>query len=136
MTDSARVLIVDDEVPFASSLRSELQARGGMEVRVVNEARRAIHETESFKPHVVLMDHRFPEGDIGVSELLPQLRGFMRPPEVIILTGQRGKSFDLVHEARDNACFAFQDKVDIYQDDWIFKVVEAAYRRCRMKWEA
>ncbi len=108
-----------------------------MQVMVANKCRRAICDVESFQSEVMLLGNRFPEGDIGVSELLPQLRGFFRPPEVIMIFEDRPRnSFDLVHEARDNVAFASFDAQYIYDDGIIFKAVKAASARYRRNAES
>lgn len=61
MTDKIRVLIVDDHPIVRSGLRSLLMAESDIEV--VGEAtdgEEALKQTESFHPHVVLMDISMP----------------------------------------------------------------------------
>lgn len=135
VNERIRVLIVDDDRAYAEALKTDLLSDSALDVRVVLEASKALESIEQFEPQVVILDNRFPEGEIGVSEVLPQLRGFMFPPEVIVVTAFRGEGFDLAYEARDYAAFAFRDKMDVYKDDWIFKTIRAAYENYRKKRE-
>jgi chemotaxis response regulator CheB len=131
-----KILIVYNDLSFANSLRNELLTRGHANIHVTREYRRAVYDVEEFHPEVILLGNRFPEGDIGVNAFLPQLRGFNRPPEVIMIFEARPRnSFDLIHEARDNGAFAAFDAPYIYDDGIIFDTIKTASARYRYKVE-
>ena len=82
-----RVLLVDDEVAFANSVRQYLERTGRYDVRCLQLGREALSVAHEWTPEVVLLDYMLPDLDGGqVYQLLkadPQLR---RIP-IILLTG-------------------------------------------------
>jgi DNA-binding NtrC family response regulator len=82
---STKVLIVDDEVEFASTLAERLALRN-YDVKAVYNAEDAIAGAQSDPPDVVLLDLRMP----GISglEVLKTLKKFDPTIEVILVTGQ------------------------------------------------
>jgi len=82
---STKVLIVDDEVEFASALAERLALRN-YDVRAVYHAEDAITTAQSDPPDVVLLDLRMP--GIGGFEVLKTIKKIDPTIEVILLTGQ------------------------------------------------
>jgi len=82
---STKVLIVDDEVEFASTLAERLALRN-YDVKAVYNAEDAITTAQSDPPDVVLLDLRMP--GIGGLEVLKTLKKFDPTIEVILVTGQ------------------------------------------------
>ena len=85
MSDSIRILIVDDQALFRESLGMLLAAQPGFEV--VGEAPNgavALERVRALRPHVVLMDLRMPVLDGVVATR--QLRGEHPDVQVIALT--------------------------------------------------
>jgi DNA-binding NtrC family response regulator len=82
---SAKVLIVDDEVEFASALAERLTLRN-YDVKAVYHVEDAITAVQSDPPDVVLLDLRMP--GIGGFEVLKTIKKFDPTIEVILLTGQ------------------------------------------------
>ena len=80
-----RVLIVDDEVEFASALAERLTLRK-YEASAAYNAADAIALVKSSPPDVVLLDLRMP--GLGGFEVLKAIKGFDSTIEVILLTGQ------------------------------------------------
>lgn len=80
-----RVLIVDDHEVFGSSLAFVLDAEGDMRtVGVAKTVAAALSMAAANAPHVVLLDHRLPDGDgVGAIGALLELPG---PPQVVVLT--------------------------------------------------
>jgi PAS domain S-box-containing protein len=72
MTDR-RVLIVDDDVDFADSLRDLLEAEE-YQIKAANNARDAVMMAEAFAPHVVLIDIRLRLGQGDGLDLLATLK--------------------------------------------------------------
>ena len=82
---STKVLIVDDEVEFASTLAERLTLRN-YDVKAVYHVGDAIDALESNPPDVVLLDLRMP--GIGGVEVLKVIKKCDPTIEVILLTGQ------------------------------------------------
>ena len=82
---STKVLIVDDEVEFASTLAERLALRN-YDVQAVYSAEDAITSAQNDPPDVVLLDLRMP--GIGGLEVLKTLKKFDPTIEVILVTGQ------------------------------------------------
>jgi DNA-binding NtrC family response regulator len=82
---STKVLIVDDEVEFASTLAERLALRN-YDVKAVYHVEDAIAALESNPPDVVLLDLRMP--GIGGVEVLKAIKKHDPTIEVILLTGQ------------------------------------------------
>ena len=64
ITDQARILVVDDEKSFTDLMRLNLLDEG-FQVKVVNEATKAIDAAKEYKPDVMLLDIVMPEEDGG-----------------------------------------------------------------------
>jgi DNA-binding NtrC family response regulator len=82
---STKVLIVDDEAEFASTLAERLALRK-YDVTAVNRSDDAIKTIRDHPPDVVLLDLRMP--GIGGFEVLRTIKEFDPTIEVILLTGQ------------------------------------------------
>ncbi len=85
MTESIRVLLVDDEEEFTSALAERLTLRG-IATEAVSDGHKALEAMKKAAPHVVLLDVRMP----GVSgmEVLDFLKANYPGVGVILLTGQ------------------------------------------------
>ena len=79
-----KVLLVDDEVEFASALAERLELRN-YEVKTANNALEALGLINSFLPDVVVLDLRIPGMD-GI-ETLKTIKKLDPTIEVIMLTG-------------------------------------------------
>jgi len=73
MTSDHRILIVDDDVDFAESLKEELESKG-YRMEVAHDAREALDLAAAFQPQVVLMDIRLQTGAGDGLDLLDQLK--------------------------------------------------------------
>lgn len=80
---SPRLLIVDDERPFAEAL-AEFFADRGYEVRAVGSTAEALASIEGFAPDAVISDVRMP-GSTGL-DLLERLRARAKNPAVVLVT--------------------------------------------------
>jgi DNA-binding response OmpR family regulator len=83
--NSWKVLLVDDEEEFASTLAERLQLRG-ISTRAVNSGEEALYVMGIDPPHVVVLDVLMP-GMNGL-EVLQQIRAKHANLPVILLTGQ------------------------------------------------
>ncbi|MCH2169899.1 sigma-54 dependent transcriptional regulator [Myxococcota bacterium] len=81
----ARVLVVDDELGVRESLRMLLE--GDHEVTAVESVDRALHEIETQRPDLILLDLVMPERD-GFA-LLEDLREREQPPPVMVVSATR-----------------------------------------------
>ena len=61
--NSKRILIVDDEPGVTRSLKLNLEAMAGYEVRTENNSARAIDAALGFRPHLILLDVLMPRPD-------------------------------------------------------------------------
>lgn len=84
MAPKARVLLVDDEREFATTLAERLSLRG-YDARAAFSAEAALAAVEAAAPDVVLLDLNLP-GVRGV-ELLLTLRQMLPHGEIILLSG-------------------------------------------------
>jgi len=79
-----KILLVDDEVEFVSTLSERLQLRG-YDVRTANNALEALAFVYKEAPDVIILDLRIPGMD-GI-ETLKTIKKFDPTIEVIMLTG-------------------------------------------------
>jgi two-component system CheB/CheR fusion protein len=83
-----KVLVVDDNVDAADSLRMVLEAQGGHSVRVAYDGAAALAAAREFRPDVALLDIGLPKGMDGyeVAQRLRALPGLERT-SLVALTG-------------------------------------------------
>lgn len=84
MPVSPKVMIVDDEERFRTTLRKLLTVKG-VDATAVGSAKEALAELGSNPYDVILLDVKMPE--MGGIEALAELKKINRNVEVIILTG-------------------------------------------------
>lgn len=82
--NKARIMIVDDDLDFATALAERLRIRS-YETHVVTAYNETIALIEKIKPDVVLLDLNLP-GISGI-EILMTIRNISPEVEVILLTG-------------------------------------------------
>ncbi len=82
--DEIYVLIVDDEVEFASTLAERMELRG-LRVKATNCGEDALSSVLTEPPDVVLLDLKMP--DIGGLEVLDAIKSTDPSIEVIMITG-------------------------------------------------
>lgn len=80
-----KVLLVDDEVEFASALTERLELRG-IDARAAYSGEEALEEIERDLPQVVILDLMMP--GIGGMEVLRRIKTAHPSVRVILLTGQ------------------------------------------------
>lgn len=121
MTETVRVLLVDDEAEFAVTLAERLEFRG-FSVRTAPDGETALQLIQEERPDVMVLDLRLPGMD-GFS-VLQRLRSDDPSLPVILLTGQ-GSTREGIEGMRLGA-FDFMIKpLDI--DAFIRKVREALH---------
>jgi len=114
-----KVLIVDDEMEFASTLAARLQIRG-YDAKSVYSAEDAIDFVRNDNPDVMLLDLRMP-GMNGV-HVLRTIRQFNESTQVIMLTGL-GDSWESAEGMESGAFDCMMKPVDI--EKIIVKINEA-----------
>ena len=114
-----KVLLVDDEEEFVTTLAERLQLRG-IQVQTATDGESALRLVEDDPPQVVALDVLMP--GIGGFEVLQQIKS--RNPEipVILLTG-RGSTKDGIEGMRLGAFDYLMKPLDI--DELINKMKEA-----------
>ncbi len=78
------ILIIDDEVEFASTLVERFSLRG-IEARSANRGVEALALVEACVPDVVILDLKMP--DLSGLEVMSRIKGIDPSIEIIILTG-------------------------------------------------
>jgi DNA-binding NtrC family response regulator len=118
-----KVLLIDDEVEFASALAERLQLRN-YDAKAVYNALEALNSIYSDKPDVVVLDLKIPGMD-GL-EILKTIKQFDPTIEVIILTGHG--DIESVKEGLTSGAFEYIMKpLDI--GELIAKIEQAKKRR-------
>jgi DNA-binding NtrC family response regulator len=117
-----RIMIVDDEVEFATALAERLQLRD-YEVKTAYNALEALGLVPGFKPDVVILDLKIPGMD-GI-ETLKTLKKYDQSIEVIILTGHGDAGS--VDEGMKSGAFEYIMKpIDIGE---LTSKIDRAYRK-------
>lgn len=99
---SIKVLIVDDEYEFSSTLQTRLNLRNFL-TTMVNSGEAALKAVEEEKPDVLLLDLKMP--DLDGLEVLARLREAHADIKVIILTGHG--SFEVGREGMELGAFDY-----------------------------
>jgi two-component system, OmpR family, KDP operon response regulator KdpE len=81
MSESYRILVVDDELQIGRVLRRSLSARG-YEVQVAGNGEEGLEVCESWKPDLVITDLSMP--NMGGIELCRRLRAISRVPIIVL----------------------------------------------------
>ncbi len=118
-----KVLLVDDEVEFASALAERLQLRN-YDAKAISNALEALASIYSDPPDVVVLDLKIPGMD-GI-EILKTIKQFDPSIEVIILTGHG--AVESVEEGIKRGAFEYIMKpIDI--GELVAKIERAKKRR-------
>jgi two-component system alkaline phosphatase synthesis response regulator PhoP len=81
-----RLLIVDDDAPFAHAMMTSLSEDGRIDVvGIAADGEEALELSEAFRPDVMLLDLNMPRVD-GY-EVLRRINERARQPTIIVLTG-------------------------------------------------
>ena len=119
--ESLRVLVVDDEVEFVSTLVERLQLRA-IAAEGVTRGGDALAALEHSEFDVILLDVRMP--GIGGLEVIRKIKRDHQETQVIMLTGHGSEKHEV--EARKLGAFEYLQKpVDI---ETLMKKVKLAYK--------
>lgn len=88
MLAGARIVVVDDDIDVADSMRLALTTEGAS-VRVVSDGNAAVRTILDDKPDVVLLDMMLPKRSGFL--VLEQIKGYEDSPIVIMVTANEGK---------------------------------------------
>lgn len=80
----SKILIIDDEVEFASTLCQRLRLRS-IETAEAHSGADGLVKIEEFKPDIVILDLKMP--DMNGLDMLAEIKGRESKVEVIMLTG-------------------------------------------------
>jgi DNA-binding response OmpR family regulator len=104
-----KILLVDDEVEFVTTLAERLDLRG-IAARVAHDGESALKAVAEDEPHVMVLDVMMP-GMKGI-EVLQRVREQHPAVQVILLTGQ-GKTRDGIEGMRHGAFAYLMKPLDI-----------------------
>jgi CheY-like chemotaxis protein len=65
MEEKNRILIVDDDIPYAELLKLQLEKTGAYEVKIVADGTAVVAAAREFKPRLILLDILMPGQDGG-----------------------------------------------------------------------
>ncbi|MBM9614855.1 response regulator [Desulfobulbus rhabdoformis] len=115
-----KILIIDDEVEFASTLRQRLALRG-MDVSDAHSGTEGLEQLAGYKPDIVLLDLKMP--DMNGLDILSLIKEKYPHTEVIMLTGHGSVAAGI--EAMEKGAFDYIMKpVDLR--DLLVKIEQAA----------
>lgn len=121
--EKTKVLVVDDEVEFASTLAERLQLRG-YDAKAVYCAEDTFAAVKSDPPDVILLDLKMP--GMGGIEILMTVRTFASDIYVILLTGHMDVEKEIEGVKLDNFDYIMKP-VDI--KELIQKIEDAVKQR-------
>jgi len=120
--EDIKVLLVDDEEEFVTSLSERFEIRD-LKADIALNGEQALHKVAEDEPHVVVLDLRMPGID-GI-EVLRRLKKSHPNVQVIILTGH-GTDKDAEHARRLGAFAYLQKPVEM---DALVETVRRGYTR-------
>jgi len=123
-----KVLLVDDEIDFVSTLAERLELRG-VQARTAHDGRKALELIRQELPHVVVLDIIMPEMD-GI-QLLKEIKKIAPRVEVILLTGYA--KIETAIEGMELGAFDYLIK-SIGIDELLYKL-EDAYKKISIQEE-
>jgi DNA-binding response OmpR family regulator len=89
--EKKRILIVDDEAPFARMVKLNLERTGAFEVRTENRAANAVVAAREFKPDLIILDVIMPNMDGGDVQGQIKRDRALRDTPIIFLTATVSK---------------------------------------------
>ena len=123
-----KVLLVDDEIDFVSTLAERLELRG-IQARTASDAPTALKLIQEEQPHVVVLDVMMPGMD-GI-QTLKEIKKIAPLIEVILLTGYA--KLELAVKGMELGAFDYLVK-SIGIDELLYKL-EDAYKKISIQGE-
>jgi DNA-binding NtrC family response regulator len=128
MLKDLKVLLVDDEIDFASALAEKLELKG-IRARTALDGRTALKLIQEERPHVVVLDVVMPEMD-GI-QTLSEIKKIAPLVEVILLTGYA--KLETAVKGMELGAFDYLTK-SIGIDELLYKL-EDAYKKISIQQE-
>lgn len=103
--DKTDVLLVDDQLLFAESLKTVLETRGDNLniVSIAANGKEAVHMAELHRPHVILMDIRMPEmNGVEAVKIIKE-----KYPEIIVIMLTTFDDDHYIHNALNNGATGY-----------------------------
>ncbi len=120
--NNMKILIIDDEVEFASTLVERFSLRG-IEARSANRGGEALELAAADAPDVVLLDLKMP--DLSGLEVMSRLKAMDSTIEIIILTGHGSTAAGI--DGMEQGAFDYMMKpVDLAA---LLEKIEQAYKK-------
>lgn len=117
-----KILIIDDEVEFASTLNQRLTLRG-LEVKDAHSGTEGLEQLAAFAPDIVILDLKMP--DMNGLDILGKIKEEYKDIEVIMLTGHGSVAAGM--EAMEKGAFEYIMKpVDLKE---LLEKIELADRK-------
>jgi len=123
-----KILLVDDEIDFVSTLAERLELRG-VQARTAPDGRTALEMIRAEPPHVVVLDIIMPEMD-GL-QVLKEIKRIAPRVEVILLTGYA--KIETAIEGMELGAFDYLIK-SVGIDELLYKL-EDAYQKISIQKE-
>jgi DNA-binding response OmpR family regulator len=84
--NNKRILIIDDDLPLAQSLKLNLEDTGGYDVHVESKSMNALSTARAFHPDVILLDYIMPGVDGGDVSAQFRADASLRDVPIIMVT--------------------------------------------------
>jgi DNA-binding NarL/FixJ family response regulator len=109
--DPTRVLVVDDNALYGSTLSRFVASRMDMEVvGLASDGREAVLKADALRPDVVVMDLHMP--GVDGFEATRHLKASLTPPRVIVLTAHHTPENRLLAQAAGADAFLSKHEID------------------------
>ncbi len=121
MENNKLVFFVDDDKMILNLLEYTFKSRAGIQVKTFFSGEECL-ENMHLKPHLVVLDHLFPEdkGQLNGLEILKKLKAIDSDCTVIVLSSQQDES--LIPEFLNNGAKKYISKDDYFVDELIASI--------------
>jgi DNA-binding NarL/FixJ family response regulator len=112
------IFFVDDDKMILNLLEYTFKSRQGVQVQTFFSGKECLQNMH-LKPHMVVMDHIFPEGEGHMTgmEILKQLKQIDKDLKIIVLSSQ--KDDNLIYEFLKNGASRYITKDNFFIDELI-----------------
>jgi len=121
MENNKLVFFVDDDKMILNLLEYTFKSRQGIQVKTFFSGEECL-ENMHLKPHLVVLDHLFPEdkGHLSGLEILKKLKAIDKDCTVIVLSSQQDET--LIPEFMNNGAKKYISKDDYFVDELIASI--------------
>lgn len=120
-----KLLIIDDEIEFASTLCQRLRLRG-FDIKDIHSGTEGLAKLKEIKPGIVILDLKMP--DMNGLDVLEGIKLYDSTIEVIMLTGHGSSASGI--EAMEKGAFNYITK-PVELTDLLEKISSAVKKRSR-----